>query len=119
MALGVEEVSVYAFSIENFKRPKEEVDGLMELAAEKFHQMMQGLFSDCSVFSSIILICKKTENKMIDKLGIRVRVMGDLALIPEKTRAAIDAVVDYSKHNTKYDPLLIFFLSFLPFLVMY
>lgn len=42
MDLGIKEVSVYAFSIENFKRPQEEVDSLMELAAEKFSLMMQG-----------------------------------------------------------------------------
>lgn len=82
MELGVQEVTVYAFSIENFKRPKDEVDGLMELAGEKFQEMMQ-------------------ENKMIDKLGIRVRIAGDLALIPEKVRTIMDKVVDYSQNNTK------------------
>jgi undecaprenyl diphosphate synthase len=30
--LGVKFVTVYAFAIDNFKRPKEEVDGLMRLA---------------------------------------------------------------------------------------
>ena len=34
--IGINEVTVYAFSIENFKRSKEEVDGLMELARQKF-----------------------------------------------------------------------------------
>ena len=33
--LGVKEVSLYGFSIENFKRSKEEVDALMELAFTK------------------------------------------------------------------------------------
>ena len=32
--LGVEELSVYAFSTENWSRPKDEVDGLMEMFAE-------------------------------------------------------------------------------------
>jgi len=39
--LGVEEVTVYAFSIENFKRTKEEVDCLMELAKKKFEKLME------------------------------------------------------------------------------
>lgn len=39
--LGISEVTVYAFSIENFKRSKEEVDGLMELAREKFSRLLQ------------------------------------------------------------------------------
>ena len=41
LELGVTEVTVYAFSIENFKRSKEEVDGLMELARQKFSRLMQ------------------------------------------------------------------------------
>jgi len=39
--LGISKVTVYAFSIENFKRSKEEVDGLMELAQEKFTRLLQ------------------------------------------------------------------------------
>ena len=39
--LGVEEVTVYAFSIENFKRTKEEADCLMELAKKKFEKLME------------------------------------------------------------------------------
>ena len=35
--LGVRELSLYAFSIENFKRPKEEVDYLMKLLEEKIY----------------------------------------------------------------------------------
>jgi ditrans,polycis-polyprenyl diphosphate synthase len=37
--LGIRIVTVYAFSVENFKRPKEEVDMLMKLAVEKFNQL--------------------------------------------------------------------------------
>jgi ditrans,polycis-polyprenyl diphosphate synthase len=40
LELGIPEVTVYAFSIENFKRSKEEVDGLMELAKEKFQRLL-------------------------------------------------------------------------------
>jgi len=39
--LGILQVTVYAFSVENFKRSKEEVDGLMELAREKFSRLLQ------------------------------------------------------------------------------
>uniref|UniRef100_A0A5F8GSG4 ditrans,polycis-polyprenyl diphosphate synthase [(2E,6E)-farnesyldiphosphate specific] n=1 Tax=Monodelphis domestica TaxID=13616 RepID=A0A5F8GSG4_MONDO len=39
--LGIREVTVYAFSIENFKRSKNEVDGLMELARQKFTRLME------------------------------------------------------------------------------
>ncbi len=40
LELGVETITVFAFSIENFKRSKEEVDALMELAYSKFEEML-------------------------------------------------------------------------------
>jgi hypothetical protein len=39
--LGVTVVSVYAFSIDNFKRPPDEVQDLMQLAIAKFEELMQ------------------------------------------------------------------------------
>ena len=39
--LGITEVTVYAFSIENYNRTKEEVDGLMELARRKFMRLLE------------------------------------------------------------------------------
>lgn len=39
--LNIQEVTVYAFSIENFKRTKDEVDGLMELARQKFEKLLE------------------------------------------------------------------------------
>ncbi|ERE84165.1 dehydrodolichyl diphosphate synthase isoform 1 [Cricetulus griseus] len=39
--LGILEVTVYAFSIENFKRSKSEVDGLLDLARQKFSCLME------------------------------------------------------------------------------
>uniref|UniRef100_A0A3Q3EUY3 Alkyl transferase n=1 Tax=Labrus bergylta TaxID=56723 RepID=A0A3Q3EUY3_9LABR len=39
--LNIQEVTVYAFSIENFKRTKDEVDGLMELAKQKFEKLLE------------------------------------------------------------------------------
>jgi len=39
--LSIPEVTVYAFSIENFKRSKDEVDGLMTLAQQKFERLLE------------------------------------------------------------------------------
>lgn len=39
--VGVEVVTVYAFSIENFKRSQSEVDGLLQLAKEKFLKLLE------------------------------------------------------------------------------
>ena len=41
MELGVEMVTVYAFSIENFKRSQTEVDALMQLAKKGFEQLLE------------------------------------------------------------------------------
>lgn len=41
LELGVKIVTVYAFSIENFKRSEEEVSKLMTLAREKFARFLE------------------------------------------------------------------------------
>ncbi|EMP31072.1 Dehydrodolichyl diphosphate synthase [Chelonia mydas] len=61
--LDIREVTVYAFSIENFKRSKEEVDGLMELARQKFSRLLE-------------------EQENLKKHGVCIRVLGDLPLLP-------------------------------------
>ena len=38
--MGIKEVTVYAFSIENFKRPQSEVEGLLDLARDKFRRLI-------------------------------------------------------------------------------
>lgn len=54
LQMNIHCVSAYAFSIENFKRPPEEVDALMALAEEKLLELCNkgyaGLFcsSDCT-----------------------------------------------------------------------
>jgi undecaprenyl diphosphate synthase len=39
--VGISIVTVYAFSIENFKRPQSEVDDIMALAREKFLKLLE------------------------------------------------------------------------------
>lgn len=38
--MDIKEVTVYAFSIENFKRSEDEVNGLFDLAREKFNVLL-------------------------------------------------------------------------------
>ncbi|XP_044523851.1 dehydrodolichyl diphosphate synthase complex subunit DHDDS isoform X3 [Gracilinanus agilis] len=79
--LGIREVTVYAFSIENFKRSKNEVDGLMELARQKFTRLME-------------------EQEKLEKHGVCIRVLGDLQLLPldlqELIAKAVQATRNYS-----------------------
>ncbi|KAJ8341045.1 hypothetical protein SKAU_G00333360 [Synaphobranchus kaupii] len=79
--LDIREVTVYAFSIENFKRCKEEVDGLMELAKQKFARLLE-------------------EQENLEKHGVCIRVLGDLTLLPLDLQQRIaKAVVSTRKHN--------------------
>uniref|UniRef100_A0A7N4PK33 Alkyl transferase n=1 Tax=Sarcophilus harrisii TaxID=9305 RepID=A0A7N4PK33_SARHA len=79
--LGIREVTVYAFSIENFKRSKNEVDGLMELARQKFSRLME-------------------EQEKLEKHGVCIRVLGDLQLLPldlqELIAKAVQATRNYN-----------------------
>jgi ditrans,polycis-polyprenyl diphosphate synthase len=52
LELGIACVSVYAFSIDNFRRPQEEVDALMQLAAAKFEELLHVSNHQCCVYSS-------------------------------------------------------------------
>lgn len=42
--MDIKEVTVYAFSIENFKRSEDEVNGLFDLAREKFQVLLEEKF---------------------------------------------------------------------------
>lgn len=39
--LGIKEVTVYAFSLDNFRRTQEEIDILFDLAREKFKRLLE------------------------------------------------------------------------------
>jgi ditrans,polycis-polyprenyl diphosphate synthase len=39
--LGINYVTVYAFSVDNFRRPESEVGDLMSLASDKLEELMQ------------------------------------------------------------------------------
>uniref|UniRef100_A0A8C3W9L7 Alkyl transferase n=1 Tax=Catagonus wagneri TaxID=51154 RepID=A0A8C3W9L7_9CETA len=77
--LGVLEVTVYAFSIENFKRSKSEVDGLMDLARQKFSRLME-------------------EQEKLQKHGVCIRVLGDLHLLPLDLQELIAQAVQATKN---------------------
>lgn len=52
LAFGIAEVTVYAFSIENFNRSKDEVDQLMDLARDKFRKLLQEKYANNQTASS-------------------------------------------------------------------
>ncbi|KAK3069315.1 cis-prenyltransferase [Teratosphaeriaceae sp. CCFEE 6253] len=77
---GVKVVTIYAFSIENFKRSKYEVDGLMDMAKTKLVQMSQ-------------------HGELFDRYGASVRILGDKTLVREDVLEQIDRAVEMTKHN--------------------
>lgn len=85
---GVTYLSLYAFSEENWGRPKEEVDFLM-------HLMMDSIAS---------------EVEMLMKNGVRFRVLGNLARLPEALQQGIAALEERTRENTALD--LILFVSY-------
>ena len=78
--LGVKYVTVYAFSTENWKRSKDEVDGLMKL------------------FRSYLKKCIK----LADKNKMRVRVIGEVSAFDQDIQESIARLEQYSQ---KYDEI--------------
>lgn len=79
---GVKVVTVYAFSIENYNRPKYEVEGLMQLAKVKLEQLTN-------------------YGHILDRYGARVRVLGQREMIRADVLEVVDKAVARTKHNNK------------------
>merc|ERR1719295_97271 len=80
--LGVKEVTVYAFSIENFKRSEKEVESLLKLAKEKF----------------LVLI---SEEEKLKKHGVRVKIIGNINYLPADMQEVIKEAERITENNTE------------------
>ena len=76
--LGVEYLTLYAFSTENWDRPEYEVVGLMEL-----------------LVSTI-----RGEVESLHKNNIRLHVIGDMNMLPDYARKELEEALAYTKNNT-------------------
>ena len=81
---GVRYLTLYAFSVENWQRPREEVQGLMGL--------LRGVLRE--------------ELKEMGKQGIRLRMIGRKQDLPEAVREELEAAMENTKGNTKLDLIL-------------
>jgi len=77
--LGIEVLTLYAFSTENWNRPKLEVDMLMALLVNSL----------------------KKELKELLKNNIRLQTIGNIDLLPKKVQKELNEVVDKTKNNTR------------------
>jgi undecaprenyl diphosphate synthase len=82
--IGIEFLTLYAFSTENWARPKAEVDALMELLIATLRQEMKTL----------------QDNK------IRLRTIGDVASLPEQCRKDLDHVESATAENDRMTLIL-------------
>lgn len=69
---GIRYLTLYAFALSNWARPKDEVDGLMRLCAE---------------------FANNERAELIDR-GIQVQVIGDLEEVPTATRRAMEELIE-------------------------
>lgn len=76
--LGVGYLTLYAFSTENWDRPKNEVDGLMELLVDTIRK----------------------EVSMLNKNNIRLHVIGDKEMLPEYARNELQEALEMTSQNT-------------------
>lgn len=80
--LGVKYVTVYAFSIDNFKRRPEEVHSLMDLMLEKIEELLE-------------------EESIVNQYGLRIYFIGNLKLLNEPVRVAAERAMAATAKNTK------------------
>ncbi len=86
--LGVRILTLYAFSTENWSRPKPEVDELMRLLEAYLESELQEVMRN----------------------GVRVRAIGRLERLPESVRHRLDDAVERTRDNTEMQ--LVFGLSY-------
>jgi undecaprenyl diphosphate synthase len=77
--LGVEYLTLYAFSAENWGRPTLEVNALMALLVETV----------------------KNELATLNKNNIKLTAIGDLSKLPPKTYSTLMEGIEETKHNTR------------------
>ncbi|KAK0487504.1 Di-trans-poly-cis-decaprenylcistransferase [Armillaria novae-zelandiae] len=81
LRLNIKCVSVYAFAIENFKRPKDEVEALMALSQEK-----------------LLELCEHED--LLEEYGVRLNVLGKRELLPGSVQEVIRRAENMTRaHN--------------------
>jgi ditrans,polycis-polyprenyl diphosphate synthase len=79
---GVHSATVFAFSIDNFKRSKREIDWLMELAKQRFTQMI-------------------AHGELAEKYGVRIRILGDRSLLPADVLKVLEEAEQVTRQNKR------------------
>lgn len=75
--LGVQYLTLYAFSTENWNRPKAEVDALMELLVNTI----------------------KKETPTLHKNQVRLNTIGDFNALPKSCQSSLKEIIEFTKDN--------------------
>ncbi|MBO4914100.1 MAG: di-trans,poly-cis-decaprenylcistransferase, partial [Oscillospiraceae bacterium] len=78
--LGIEYLTVYAFSTENWKRPQSEIDAIMGLLDDYLHESIETMARD----------------------NIRLRFLGDVSVLSPRLRALIAETDELTRHITGF-----------------
>ncbi len=76
--IGIQYLTLYAFSTENWKRPRLEINALMQLLVETLHK----------------------EIKTLNKNNIKLKAIGDISRLPGKTYKALLEGIENTKNNS-------------------
>ena len=82
--IGIKALSVYAFSTENWNRPKAEVEALMDL----------------------LVLSLENELETFQKNSIRLLAIGDIDSLPPKTKATLLRVLESTSNNSRMSLVL-------------
>ncbi|HBJ1645764.1 isoprenyl transferase [Clostridium botulinum] len=77
--LGIKYLTLYAFSTENWKRPKEEVGALMQL----------------------LVVYLKREVAELNKNGVKINVLGDMSKFPAECSEELNKAIQITNNNTE------------------
>ncbi len=80
--LGIKELTLYAFSIENFNRPKKEFDYLMNLFRKEFSRLK--------------------DDKRIHENKIRINIIGRIHMFPKMVQESMNEVMEKTKDYKDY-----------------
>lgn len=76
--LGIKHLTLYAFSTENWKRPMDEIQGLMK----------------------ILVLYIRNELERLTRNNVKLIILGDISLLPELPRKEVERAVENTKNNT-------------------
>ncbi|MFA5175838.1 MAG: polyprenyl diphosphate synthase [Candidatus Nanoarchaeia archaeon] len=80
--LDIKEITLYAFSIQNFNRPKQEFDYLMNILKKEFDRL-------------------KDDKRIFDN-KVKINVIGRIEMFPKDLQDKMHKIMDLTKNHDKY-----------------